>query len=207
GPTFPRPSTAVPSVRTATEFGFMGGSQTRSGSSAMAQEIRPKPGVYAIDRSSRVFSGNLGVTAILPPACMSKVRSDTARTSTPGTRCAARTIEDPCASSRHLIVTSRTTTLPRCSTRSTAPMSPPARPIELVSRPSAPGMFSRFTRIVSVYPADGVSCAMVAGDYRPFRARDFRGSGDHGLDGFQQTVELLFPTGLAHESDAPRTAG
>ena len=45
GPMAPRPSTAVPSVSTATELPLMVRSQTRSGSAAIAWDTRPTPGV------------------------------------------------------------------------------------------------------------------------------------------------------------------
>src|SRR4051812_50016976 len=40
-------------------------------------------------------------------------------------------------------------------------MFPPATPIAVVRRPSVPGVFARFTRSENVYPADGVTAAMV----------------------------------------------
>ena len=46
-----------------------------------------------------------------------------------------------CRLSRALIVMSRSTRSPLISTRSTAPMSPPALPMTEVTRPSMPGLF------------------------------------------------------------------
>ena len=45
GPMLPRPSTAVPSVTTATEFCLMVSARTLSGSSWMAMHTRATPGV------------------------------------------------------------------------------------------------------------------------------------------------------------------
>ena len=59
GPMSPSPSTAVPSLTTATVCCLIVRFQTFDGSSAIADETRATPGVYAIDRSSRVFSGVL----------------------------------------------------------------------------------------------------------------------------------------------------
>ena len=57
GPMSPSPSTAVPSVTTATVCCLIVRFQTFVGSSAIADDTRATPGVYAIERSSRVFSG------------------------------------------------------------------------------------------------------------------------------------------------------
>ena len=67
GPIFPKPSTAEPSVTTATVLRFMVRRRTSDGSSTIACEIRATPGVYARDRSSRVLSGTFEVTSIFPP--------------------------------------------------------------------------------------------------------------------------------------------
>jgi len=67
GPMLPRPRTAVPSLTTATVFCLIVSDQTFSGSAAIADETRPTPGVYTIERSSLVFSGVRGVTSSLPP--------------------------------------------------------------------------------------------------------------------------------------------
>ena len=57
GPRFPRPRTAEPSVTTATVFRFIVSLLASAGSLAIAWQIRATPGVYARERSSRVFSG------------------------------------------------------------------------------------------------------------------------------------------------------
>ncbi len=75
GPMLPRPRTAEPSVTTATVLPLMVSREMSSGCSASAMLTRPTPGVYAIDRSSRVRSGTLEVTSILPPRCSRNVRS------------------------------------------------------------------------------------------------------------------------------------
>ena len=75
GPMLPSPSTAEPSVTTATVLPLVVSRHTSSGCSAIAMLTRPTPGVYAIDRSSRLRSGTLELTSILPPRCSRKVRS------------------------------------------------------------------------------------------------------------------------------------
>ena len=54
---FPRPNTADPSVTTATVFRLIVKRRASDLSAAIACEIRATPGVYARDKSSRVFSG------------------------------------------------------------------------------------------------------------------------------------------------------
>ncbi len=77
GPMSPRPSTAEPSVTTATMCCLVVSAQTFCGSSAIALETRATPGVYAIERSSRVLIGARGTTSILPRRCIRNVRSET----------------------------------------------------------------------------------------------------------------------------------
>ena len=72
GPMSPSPSTAVPSVTTATVFCLIVSVKARCGSSRMARQTRATPGVYAIDRSSRVRIGTLLLISILPPRCIEK---------------------------------------------------------------------------------------------------------------------------------------
>ena len=84
GPMLPSPSTADPSVTTATVFRLIVSRRASAGFSAIAIQSRATPGVYARDRSSRCFSGTFGTTSIFPPRCRRKVRSDTLRTRTPG---------------------------------------------------------------------------------------------------------------------------
>ena len=66
GPMSPRPSTAVPSETTATVFDLIVRFQAASGESAIARQIRATPGVYAIERSSRVLSGTFERDLELP---------------------------------------------------------------------------------------------------------------------------------------------
>ena len=73
----PSPSTAVPSLTTATVFCLIVRFQTFSGSSAIADETRATPGVYAIERSSLVLIGAFSAISILPPRCIRNVRSET----------------------------------------------------------------------------------------------------------------------------------
>ncbi len=75
GPRSPSPSTAVPSVTTATVLPFTVSRRTSSGLRASARQTRATPGVYAIDRSSRVRSGTFECVSILPPRCSRNVRS------------------------------------------------------------------------------------------------------------------------------------
>ena len=148
GPMSPRPSTAVPSVTTATEFCLIVSVYAFSGSLWIAMQTRATPGVYAIDRSSRFFTVARPLISILPPRCMRKVRSETLTTRTPPTPRIFSTICSPCASSRALNVRSRVTVDLPTVTRSTAPMSPPALPMAEVTRPSIPGWLSTSTRTV-----------------------------------------------------------
>jgi hypothetical protein len=141
GPMSPRPSTAVPSVTTATLFCFMVREKARWRSSLMARHTRATPGVQTMERSSRVRIGTLLWISIFPPRCMRKVRSDTLTTRTPFRRFSRATICWPCSLSRALIVMSRMIRWPLDSTRSTAPMSPPASPMASATRPSMPGRF------------------------------------------------------------------
>ena len=61
GPMLPRPSTAEPSVTTATVLRLMVSRRASSGFSAIARQTRATPGVYARDSSSRVRSATFGV--------------------------------------------------------------------------------------------------------------------------------------------------
>ena len=83
GPMSPRPRTAVPSVTTAIVLPLEVRFQTISGSSTMARQTRATPGVYAIERSSRVRIGTFAAISILPPLCIRKVRSETLTTRIP----------------------------------------------------------------------------------------------------------------------------
>ena len=83
GPRLPRPSTAEPSLTTATVLRLMVSRRASAGFSAIAMQTRATPGVYARDSSSRLRSATFEVTSILPPRCSRNVRSETLRTSTP----------------------------------------------------------------------------------------------------------------------------
>ena len=71
----PRPKTAEPSVTTATVFLLIVRRLASDGSATIAWQIRATPGVYARDKSSRVFKGTLDAISIFPPRCKRKVRS------------------------------------------------------------------------------------------------------------------------------------
>ena len=121
GPMSPSPSTAVPSDTTATVLPLMVSAHALVRSPLIAIETRATPGVYAIERSSRVLSGSLPTTSILPPLCMRKVRSETLSTCTPSRSRTARTTASAWSPSPHATVTSRTTWLDSTRTRSIAP--------------------------------------------------------------------------------------
>ncbi len=114
----------------------------------MAMHTRATPGVYAIERSSRVFTDILPRTSILPPRCIRKVRSETLTTLTARTPRILSTICWPWGSSRALNVRSRVIVDLPTWTRSIAPISPPALPIAEVTCPSMPGLFVISSRTV-----------------------------------------------------------
>ena len=99
GPMSPSPSTALPSVTTATVLRLIVRFQALSGSAAIARQTRATPGVYAIERSSRVFTGAFELMWILPPRWSRNVRSETRSTSTPATLPHAATIRSACSAS------------------------------------------------------------------------------------------------------------
>ncbi len=150
GPMSPSPRTAVPSVTTATAFCLMVSVKARLGSSLIARQTRATPGVYAMLRSSRVRIGTLLWISILPPRCMRKVRSEMFAIRTPAVLLTRSMMSWACRLSRALIVMSRSTRSPLISTRSTAPMSPPALPMTEVTRPSMPGLFRISRRTVKL---------------------------------------------------------
>src|SRR5439155_1149569 len=76
GPMLPSPSTADPSVTTATACDTQVYSSASDSSAAMARHTSATPGVYASDRSSRVFSGTVEATSSLPRRCSSKTGSE-----------------------------------------------------------------------------------------------------------------------------------
>ena len=155
GPMLPRPSTAEPSVTTATMCCFVVSDHTFSGVSAIAWETRATPGVYAIERSSRVFTGDRGTTSIFPPRCIRKVRSETWRTSTPSTCRTFSTTWSRWAASAARMVTSRTLVPFSTRTMSIAPSDAPASPMAAASRANEPGESSSRVRIVALNEADG----------------------------------------------------
>ena len=154
GPMSPSPSTAVPSETTATQFFLIVRFQADSGSSAIARQTRATPGVYAIERSSRVFRGVFGTTSSFPPRWRRNVRSETCSTSTPSTPRTAATIASRCSSLDACTVTSRTFSLRSTLTRSIAPSDPPASPIAFATRANDPGESDRRTRSVALKEAD-----------------------------------------------------
>src|SRR5688572_16201307 len=126
----------------------------------MAMHTRATPGVYAIDRSSRVLTGLLLLISILPPRCIRNVRSDTCTTFTPSMARRRSTICCPCRSSLALNVRSRVSVDLPMATTSMAPMSPPALPMAEVILPSIPGWFRISSRTVRLWLAVGAVCMM-----------------------------------------------
>ena len=91
GPMSPSPSTAVPLLTIATVFFRMVYLCDSSGSFSIAVQTRATPGVYAIDKSSRSFTGAVLMTSIFPASCMRRVRSHQSRTVMPSSFCTAAT--------------------------------------------------------------------------------------------------------------------
>ena len=158
----PNPSTALPSVTTATVLFLMVRFQTFAGSSAIACETRATPGVYAIERSSRVFSGAFETTSSLPPRCIRSVRSETCSTSTPSSARTASTMRSRCPLSDASTLTSRIFFPCSTRTRSIESSSPPASPIASARSANEPGRFVRCTRSVALKEADGCVVAPMA---------------------------------------------
>ena len=154
GPMSPSPRTAEPSDTTATVLRLIVYWKALSRSWWIAMQTRATPGVYAMLRSSRVFSGCLLRCSILPPTCMRRVRSVVSMTSAPSTVPMAATICAPCSSPAVSTVMSRRVCPPERLTRSTEPIVPPASPIALATLPSMPGRWSISTRIVREYWAE-----------------------------------------------------
>ncbi len=155
GPRSPSPSTAVPSVTTATVLRLIVSRRASSGFSAMARQTRATPGVYARDRSSRLRSATLEVTSILPPRCSRKVRSLTLRTSTPSRSSSAWVTWVAWLASAVSQVRSAMIMFGSESTTSRAVTMPPASPTAVVSRPIAYGSATTPTRTVIENPALG----------------------------------------------------
>ena len=146
GPMLPSPSTADPSVTTATLFCRIVSRQTLSGSSAIAREMRATPGVYTSDRSSRVRTLTRPFVSILPPRCIRNARSDTLRTRTPSIRRRSSWSCAPMASSGQSTVTSRTWTAGVASTRSIAPRLQPRSPTTVATCANMPGRLAISSR-------------------------------------------------------------
>ena len=150
GPMSPRPSTAVPSLTIATELCLMVSVLALCLSSAMARQTRATPGVYAIESASRVLSGTLFCTRILPPRCRRNTRSETCRTLMPLSFFSAARMIFACASSRALIVRSRTLNSRSARTTSTAPGSPLAFATVSNTRANMPKRLSMRRRTVKL---------------------------------------------------------
>src|SRR5690606_19763182 len=71
----PRPSTAEPSVTTATPCEVQVYVWASDGSAAIAWHTLATPGVYAIERSRALASGAVEATASFPPSCRAKTSS------------------------------------------------------------------------------------------------------------------------------------
>src|SRR3954469_2767606 len=110
-----------------------------------------------IERSSRVLSGALLCSSILPPTCSRKVRSVVSTTRAAGSASIAARISSQCSGPRASTVMSRSVWWSSTLTRSTEPIVPPARPIAVATSPSMPGLCSISTRIVTEYGAGGVA--------------------------------------------------
>ena len=139
GPMLPSPSTAVPSVTTAIVLRLMVRRRASSGWAAMASQTRATPGVYAIDRSSRLRSGTLDSIESLPPMCMRNVRSLTRSTTTPCRPLSASTMSAACCSPRVAHVTSTVICSWPDAVTSSAVTMPPAFSIAVVSSLTAVG--------------------------------------------------------------------
>ncbi len=148
GPMSPSPSTAEPSETTATVLPRIVSAHARSTSCAIAMQTRPTPGVYAIERSSRVFTGAFSPVSILPPLWRRNVRSETETTSIPSRARRPETTSSPCSTSAQSTVTSRITRSCSTRTRSMAPSTAPARPMAEATSANAPGTWGMRTRIV-----------------------------------------------------------
>src|SRR3954452_60018 len=106
-----------------------------------------------MDRSSRVRSGTLEVTSILPPMCSRKVRSETLWTVTPCSPLTTSTISSACSLSVAEHVTSTTRRSWRDSATSRAVTMPPAEAMPVATRPTTAGSTSVCSRIVIEYDA------------------------------------------------------
>ena len=155
GPRLPRPSTAEPSLTTATVLRLMVSRRASAGFSAIAMQTRATPGVYARDSSSRLRSATFEVTSILPPRCSRNVRSETLRTSTPSSAVSASTTWSAWPASAVSQVRSTITLVGSESTTSSAVTIAPASPTDVVSRPIEEASAGTAIRIVIENPALG----------------------------------------------------
>ena len=94
--------------------------------------------------------GTFGSTAILPPRCMRKVRSETLWTETPSSASIAATTASPWATSAHATVTSRTVRPSSTRTRSIAPRIAPVSPIAPATFANDPAVWGSCTRMVTL---------------------------------------------------------
>src|SRR5690349_6998358 len=151
----PRPSTAEPSLTTATVLRLMVSRRASAGFSAIAMQTRATPGVYARDSSSRLRSATLELTSILPPRCSRNVRSETLRTSTPSSSSSVLTTWSAWLESAVSQVRSTSTRVGSESTTSSAVTIAPASPTQVVSRPIDDASAVTAIRIVIENPALG----------------------------------------------------
>ena len=155
GPMLPRPSTAEPSLTTATVLRLMVSRRASAGFSAIAMQTRATPGVYARDNSSRLRSATFECTSILPPRCSRNVRSETLRTSTPSCSSSDLTTWSAWLESAVSQVRSTSTWVGSESTTSSAVTIAPASPTQVVSRPMDEASAVTAIRIVIENPALG----------------------------------------------------
>ena len=148
GPMSPSPSTAVPSVTTATVLPFTVRFQARSRvlvdrlrHARDARRVGHREVVARLDRNGAVHADLAAQVQLERPV-------GDAWTLTPSTCWTAATTASPCAASTHDTVMSRTTSLPSTRTRSIAPRMPPWCPIALATSPNEPGRCGSRTRIV-----------------------------------------------------------
>ena len=154
-PMSPRPSTAVPSVTTATVLRLMVSRRASAGLAAIARHTRATPGVYARERSSRLRSSTLGSTDSFPPRCIKKVRSLTLRTSTPSSASTAAATCSAWSSPEVLQVMSTTKLSCVDSITSRAVISAPAEAAAAVNSEVALNPAGAATRIVIAWPGVG----------------------------------------------------
>ncbi len=151
---FPRPKTADPSVTTATVLRLIVRRRASDGSATIAWHIRATPGVYARDKSSRVFNGTFEAISIFPPRCKRNVLSLTLRTVKSELSEIAVVICSACSASMVSHVMSMTTFSRRDSTTSSAVIVAPAPVITVVASATGFEAGGPSTRIVIPYPGE-----------------------------------------------------